>query len=31
MDRSFHEPGDVEIALGLKVLATIPTIEESAA
>jgi polysaccharide chain length determinant protein (PEP-CTERM system associated) len=28
MDRSFHEPGDAEIALGLKVLATIPKIEE---
>jgi uncharacterized protein involved in exopolysaccharide biosynthesis len=30
-DRSFHEPGDAEIALGLKVLATIPNIEETAA
>lgn len=30
MDRSFHEPGDAEIALGLKVLATIPEIEEVA-
>jgi uncharacterized protein involved in exopolysaccharide biosynthesis len=28
MDRSFHDSGDVEIALGLKVLATIPRIEE---
>jgi uncharacterized protein involved in exopolysaccharide biosynthesis len=31
MDRSFHDAGDVEIALGLKVLATIPRIEETAA
>jgi polysaccharide chain length determinant protein (PEP-CTERM system associated) len=31
MDRSFHDAGDVEIALGLKVLATIPRIEEKAA
>ena len=30
MDRSFHDSGDVEIALGLKVLATIPRIEEKA-
>ncbi|NLN39733.1 MAG: hypothetical protein GX155_09070, partial [Smithella sp.] len=28
MDRSFHDSSDVEIALGLKVLATIPKIEE---
>ncbi len=28
MDRSFHDASDVEIALGLKVLATIPKIEE---
>lgn len=28
MDRSFRESGDVEITLGLKVLATIPHIEE---
>jgi polysaccharide chain length determinant protein (PEP-CTERM system associated) len=28
MDRSFRESGDVEIALGLKVLAAIPRIEE---
>lgn len=28
MDRSFREPGDVEITLGLKVLAAIPRIEE---
>ena len=31
MDRSFHDAGDVEIALGLRVLATIPRIEEKAA
>ena len=31
MDRSFHSAGDVEITLGLKVLATIPKIEEKAA
>jgi uncharacterized protein involved in exopolysaccharide biosynthesis len=31
LDRSFHDSGDVEIALGLKVLATIPRIEEIAA
>jgi polysaccharide chain length determinant protein (PEP-CTERM system associated) len=31
MDRSFHDAGDVEIALGLKVLATIPRIEEKVA
>jgi len=31
MDRSFHDAGDVEIALGLRVLATIPKIEEKAA
>lgn len=30
MDRSFHDSGDVELALGLKVLATIPRIEEKA-
>jgi len=30
MDRSFHDAGDIEIALGLKVLATIPKIEEKA-
>ena len=30
LDRSFHDSGDVEIALGLKVLATIPRIEENA-
>jgi uncharacterized protein involved in exopolysaccharide biosynthesis len=28
MDRSFRESGDVEITLGLKVLAAIPKIEE---
>ena len=28
MDRSFHDAADVEITLGLKVLATIPKIEE---
>ena len=28
MDRSFHDAGDVEIALGLRVLATIPRIED---
>ena len=28
MDRSFHDPGDVETALGLRVLATIPHIGE---
>ena len=28
LDHSFHESGDVEIALGLKVLATIPRIDE---
>jgi len=27
MDRSFHDAGDVEVTLGLRVLATIPTIE----
>lgn len=31
MDHSFHDAGDVEIVLGLKVLATIPKIEEKAA
>ena len=30
-DRSFHDSGDVEITLGLKVLATIPKIEEKSA
>lgn len=30
MDRSFHDAADVEISLGLKVLATIPKIEEKA-
>jgi polysaccharide chain length determinant protein (PEP-CTERM system associated) len=30
MDRSFHDAGDIEIALGLRVLATIPKIEEKA-
>lgn len=30
LDRSFHDSGDVEITLGLKVLATIPRIEEKA-
>jgi uncharacterized protein involved in exopolysaccharide biosynthesis len=28
MDRSFHDAADVEISLGIKVLATIPKIEE---
>jgi capsular polysaccharide biosynthesis protein len=27
MDRSFHDAGDVEVTLGLRVLATIPRIE----
>lgn len=27
LDRSFHDAGDVEVTLGLRVLATIPTIE----
>jgi polysaccharide chain length determinant protein (PEP-CTERM system associated) len=31
MDRSFHDSGDLEIALDLKVLSTIPKIEEKAA
>ena len=31
LDRSFRDAGDVETALGLKVLATIPRIEEKAA
>ena len=31
MDRSFHDAGDVEVTLGLRVLATIPRIEEKAA
>jgi polysaccharide chain length determinant protein (PEP-CTERM system associated) len=31
MDRSFHDAGDVEITLGLRVLATIPRIEEKTA
>jgi len=30
MDRSFHDAGDVEAALGLRVLATIPRIEDKA-
>ena len=30
LDRSFHDSGDVEVTLGLKVLATIPRIEEKA-
>jgi len=30
MDRSFHDADDVEISLGIKVLATIPEIEEKA-
>jgi len=30
MDRSFHDAADVEISLGIKVLATIPKIEEIA-
>jgi succinoglycan biosynthesis transport protein ExoP len=30
MDRSFYDAGDVEITLGLKVLATIPRIEDKA-
>jgi uncharacterized protein involved in exopolysaccharide biosynthesis len=31
LDRSFHDSGDVEITLSLKVLATIPKIEEASA
>jgi polysaccharide chain length determinant protein (PEP-CTERM system associated) len=31
MDRSFHDAADVEVTLGLRVLATIPKIEEKAA
>jgi polysaccharide chain length determinant protein (PEP-CTERM system associated) len=31
LDRSFHDAGDVEVTLGLRVLATIPKIEEEAA
>ena len=31
LDRSFHDSGDVEVTLALKVLATIPKIEEKAA
>ncbi|HVO65260.1 MAG TPA: XrtA system polysaccharide chain length determinant [Syntrophales bacterium] len=31
LDRSFHDVGDVEATLGLRVLATIPKIEEKAA
>lgn len=31
MDRSFHDAGDVEVTLGLRVMATIPKIEEKAA
>jgi uncharacterized protein involved in exopolysaccharide biosynthesis len=30
MDRSFHDATDVELSLGIKVLATIPKIEEKA-
>jgi polysaccharide chain length determinant protein (PEP-CTERM system associated) len=30
LDRSFHDAGDVEVTLGLRVLATIPKIEEKA-
>jgi polysaccharide chain length determinant protein (PEP-CTERM system associated) len=30
LDRSFHDAGDVEVTLGLRVLATIPKIEEHA-
>jgi len=30
LDRSFHDAGDVEVTLGLRVLATIPKIEEAA-
>ena len=30
MDRSFHDADDVEISLGIKVMATIPKIEETA-
>jgi len=30
MDRSFHDADDVEISLGIKVLATVPKIEEKA-
>lgn len=31
LDRSFHDAGDVEVTLGLRVLATIPKIEEKVA
>ncbi|MGZ6191970.1 MAG: GumC family protein, partial [Syntrophales bacterium] len=31
LDRSFHDAGDVEVTLGLRVLATIPTIEQKTA
>jgi len=31
LDRSFHDAGDVELTLGLRVLATIPSIEKKAA
>lgn len=31
MDRSFHDAGDVEVTLGLRVLATIPTIKQETA
>jgi polysaccharide chain length determinant protein (PEP-CTERM system associated) len=31
MDRSFHDAGDAEVTLGLRVLATIPKIEEKTA
>jgi hypothetical protein len=30
MDRSFYDSADVELSLGIKVLATIPEIEEIA-
>ena len=30
LDRSFHDAADVELSLGIKVLATIPKIEEKA-
>lgn len=31
LDRSFHDSGDVEVALGLRVLATVPKIQEKVA
>jgi uncharacterized protein involved in exopolysaccharide biosynthesis len=31
MDRSFHDPGDLEAALGLRVLANIPRVKEEPA